>query len=89
MHRNEKGPPGRPFAGAFGAVQIDSSIQPLSAAFGAARLAICAVTGASPETVMTRPAVAETILPDAALAEAYGAAHAAYVASYIPMKALP
>ena len=59
------------------------------AALGAARLAICAVTGASPETVMTRPAVAETILPDAALAEAYGAAHAAYAASYIPMKALP
>lgn len=59
------------------------------AALGAARLAICGVTGADPEQVMTRPPIAETIDPRADLAEAYAQAHADFVASYPKLKVLP
>ncbi|MFL5281570.1 MAG: xylulokinase [Rhodopila sp.] len=47
-------------------------------AFGAARLARMAVTGEAPEAVCFRPARAETILPDPALADAYTAHLARY-----------
>ncbi|MBK8456609.1 MAG: xylulokinase [Phyllobacteriaceae bacterium] len=43
------------------------------AAFGAARLGLIAATGADPLAVMTPPAAAETIEPDAALAGAFAA----------------
>ena len=46
-------PVDRPAAGEFGA------------ALGAARLAICGVTGAAPADVMTPPEIAETIAPEA------------------------
>jgi len=59
------------------------------AALGAARLAICGVTGADPAQVMTRPAVAETIDPRADLLEAYEQAHADFAATYPKLKALP
>lgn len=41
------------------------------AAFGAARLGLAAATGADPRAVMTPPAIAETIDPDAALSGAF------------------
>ena len=59
-----------PVAGDFGA------------AFGAARLAMIAVTGAEPERVCAAPSVADTIEPDATLVAAYAAAHERYRALY-------
>ncbi len=59
------------------------------AALGAARLAICGVTGASPSDVMTKPPIAETILPRADLIDACEDAYAAYAASYPNLKAMP
>ena len=47
-------------------------------AFGAARLAMCAASGADPLAVCTPPAIAESIEPDADLADAYDHAHARY-----------
>ena len=40
-------------------------------ALGAARLAICGVTGAAVEDVMTKPPVAKTIVPNAAMVGSY------------------
>ena len=54
----------------------------LGAALGAARLAICASTGASPDEVMTSPPVAEWIAPRADLTAAYDAAYQRYRAAY-------
>lgn len=59
------------------------------AALGAARLAICGVTGAAPSDVMTKPPVAETIAPRADLRAAYDDAYAAFAASYPTLKAMP
>ena len=56
----------RPRGGEFGA------------AMGAARLAICAATGAAPRRVMTAPDDVETIDPDEALVPAFAEAHAAF-----------
>ena len=47
-------------------------------AFGAARLGLCAALRADPLAVCTPPAIAETIEPDAALADAYDHAYARY-----------
>lgn len=54
----------------------------LGPAIGAARLAICAVTGRSPEEVMTPPSIAETIQPRTELVDAYEAAYQTYRAYY-------
>jgi xylulokinase len=54
----------------------------LGAALGAARLAICAHTGADPADVMTPPDVAEVIEPHADLRRAYDDAYARYRALY-------
>ncbi|MEY8829457.1 xylulokinase [Sedimentitalea sp. XS_ASV28] len=59
------------------------------AALGAARLAICGVTGAAPSDVMTKPPIAGTILPRTELCAAYEQAYAAYAASYPSLKAMP
>ena len=48
------------------------------AAFGAARLGLIAATGANPAEVLTAPATAETIEPDAALTAAYEDAYQRY-----------
>ena len=69
-------PVDRPAQGEFGA------------ALGAARLAICGVTGEAPSDVMTPPAIAETIAPDTALVGAYAEAHAHYKSCYPSIKAL-
>ncbi len=65
-----------PAAGEFGA------------ALGAARLAICATTGAAPEDIMTKPEIATTIAPRTKLRDAYEAAYAAFVKTYPGIKAL-
>ena len=54
----------------------------LGAALGAARLAICAVTGAAPEQVMSPPAVAEDIVPRSDLIDTYEATYQRYRAAY-------
>ncbi|GHF54887.1 xylulokinase [Seohaeicola zhoushanensis] len=59
------------------------------AALGAARLALCGVTGAAPSEVMTKPPVAETLLPRPDLTAACEAAHAAFAAAYPALRALP
>jgi len=48
------------------------------AAFGAARLGLIAATGANPTGVLTAPATAETIEPEAALTSAYEDAYQRY-----------
>ena len=62
--------------------------QELGAALGAARLAMCAATGADPEDIMQRPHVATTIEPRADLKDAYEAAYASYRALYPALKDL-
>lgn len=59
------------------------------AALGAARLALCGVTGTAPDDVMTKPPIAETIDPRPDLTEAFAEAHTAFAASYPALKALP
>ena len=59
------------------------------AALGAARLAICGVTGAAPADVMTRPAIAETSEPRRDLVPSYREAHGAFAASFPKLKAMP
>ena len=58
------------------------------AALGAARLAQCAVTQVDPETIMTAPAVAEIIQPNADLIAAFDAGYTTYKTLYPAMKAL-
>jgi len=55
---------------------------------GAARLAQCAVTQVDPETIMTAPAVAEIIQPNADLIAAFDAGYTTYKTLYPAMKAL-
>ena len=52
------------------------------AAFGAARLGLIAATGADPLAVCTAPATAETVEPDAGLADAYADAYQRFRALY-------
>lgn len=54
----------------------------LGAALGAARLAVCAVTDASPDDIITPPAVAETIEPRPDVANAYEDAYQRYRTAY-------
>ncbi|WP_333713802.1 xylulokinase [Yoonia sp.] len=60
----------------------------LGAAMGAARLAICAATGAAPETVMTPPEIASVTDPRHDLRDAYEAAYARYRAAYPAIRGL-
>lgn len=66
----------RPVQGDFGA------------ALGAARLAICGVTGAAPQDIMQPPPVADVIEPNPSLRGAYEDAYAAFHAGYPKLKAL-
>ena len=54
----------------------------LGAASGAARLAICAATGAAPEEVMTPPEIADVIEPRRAFTEAYTERYERYRIAY-------
>ena len=58
------------------------------AALGAARLAICGVTGAAPDTIMTPPPLQDTIDPNPDLRMAYEAAYQSYRAGYAKLKDL-
>ena len=60
----------------------------IGAALGAARLSVCAATGAAPEEVMTPPAVARSIEPRADLAAAYADALEAHRATYPALKSI-
>ena len=66
-----------PVAGDFGA------------ALGAARLAQCGATGATPRTVMTAPAIDRVITPDASQTQAYADAYQTYRAAYPAIKDIP
>jgi len=57
------------------------------AALGAARLAICAVSGADPKEVMTPPEVRQTIQPRADMAADYDAAWKLYRGGYPALRA--
>ena len=61
----------------------------IGAALGAARCAICGVSGAGPEEVMTKPPIAETIEPRRDYSAAFEDAYEAYAASYPALKAMP
>ena len=52
------------------------------AALGAARLALCARTGAAPETVMQPPEIVTVVYPEAARVAEFDAAYARFRASY-------
>ena len=60
----------------------------IGAALGAARLSVCAATGAAPSEVMTPPDIARTVEPRADLAAAYEDAFAAHRETYPALKAL-
>lgn len=66
----------RPAQGEFGA------------ALGAARLALCGVTGAAPETVMTPPPIADVIDPNPDLRAAFDDGYAHFHAGYPKLKDL-
>src|SRR5215217_1982728 len=51
-------------------------------ALGAARLGLCAATGASPQDVITMPGIKSTVAPDASLRHAYDDQYARYRALY-------
>ncbi|WDR01839.1 xylulokinase [Devosia algicola] len=51
-------------------------------ALGAARLGLCAASGADPQTVMTMPAIKSIIAPDKSLSAAYADQYARYRALY-------
>ena len=56
------------------------------AAFGAARLGLCAAEGAKPADIMTMPKIAKRVKPDPRLAEAYAISYARYRALYPAIK---
>lgn len=58
------------------------------AALGAARLAICATTGATPESVMTTPEIRETIAPETKHTNAFDLAYDTYRATYPAIKSI-
>ena len=67
----------RPAEGAFGA------------ALGAARIAMCGVTGADPASLMTKPPIADILHPQPDLVQAYEDAYRGFAAAYPTLKAMP
>lgn len=59
------------------------------AALGAARIAMCGVTGADPTDIMTKPPVADVIHPQTDLVQAYADAYADFATAYPKLKAMP
>lgn len=57
-------------------------------AFGAARMGLMAATGASYESVCTKPKIAKTIMPDLKAKPAYDAAYARYIKLYPAIKGI-
>ena len=60
----------------------------IGAALGAARLAICGVTGADPKKIMTPPLVQKTIQPRRDVSAQYEAAYQRFHASYPVLRQL-
>ncbi|MCF4098480.1 xylulokinase [Maritalea mediterranea] len=58
------------------------------AALGAARLAICGVTGRDPEEVMTPPGIAHTVRPNQKLLADYNAAYEKFIQIYPAVRAV-
>lgn len=56
------------------------------AAYGAARLGLCAAEAADPTDVMTMPPIARTVQPDPSLSDAYAKSYARYRALYPAIK---
>jgi len=56
-------------------------------AFGAARLGLCAATGATPQEICTMPAIKASVEPDAGLKGAYGEQYQRYRALYTAIEA--
>ncbi|KTQ85137.1 xylulose kinase [Aureimonas ureilytica] len=56
------------------------------AAFGAARLGLCAATGADPASVMVDPPISARFEPETSLVESFAAAHQRYQAIYPALK---
>jgi len=67
----------RPEEGAFGA------------ALGAARIAMCGVTGADPASIMIKPPIADIIPLQRDLVQAYDDAYHSFAAAYPTLKAMP
>lgn len=59
------------------------------AALGAARIAICGVTGADPASVMTKPPIKDIIYPDPDHVAAYDDAYRGFAAAFPTLKAMP
>lgn len=59
------------------------------AALGAARLAMCGVTGADPASIMIKPPIADTISPQPDRVQAYDDAYRGFAAAYPTLKAMP
>ena len=59
------------------------------AALGAARIAMCGVTGDDPASVMTKPPVSNVVEPDPTHISAYADAYAAFADAYPKLKAMP
>ncbi|WP_415404311.1 xylulokinase [Tateyamaria sp. SN3-11] len=59
------------------------------AALGAARIAMCGVTGDDPASIMTKPPIVDVIDPDPALTSAYDDAYRGFAAAYPTLKAMP
>lgn len=69
---------------------IDLPVQgEFGAAMGAARLAICGVTQSDPADVMIKPDIADTIIPNVELKDAYHDAWQAFQATYPALRTLP
>lgn len=60
----------------------------IGAALGAARLSVCAATGADPRAVMTPPPIARTLEPRPDLRAAYEDAHAVHRETYPALRSL-
>ncbi|QRF68185.1 xylulokinase [Ponticoccus alexandrii] len=75
-------------ASTFGLPLVLPADAEFGAALGAARLALCADTGAAPEQVMRAPGTATQIDPEPALVEACAAAHRQFRAAYPATRAI-
>ena len=61
----------------------------LGAALGAARLAICAATGADADAIMSKPQISHVVAPVSELTSAYDAAYLNWRAAYPAIKDIP
>ena len=72
----------RPINGLTGITLLEPEDGDFGGALGAARLALCAATGAAPADVMTMPGIRRVIAPEPDLVAAYAEHYARYRALY-------